>query len=324
VQCIPSQVLQSRLNKHFGGNFELCSPRFWTRCNPGADEEETCPPPALRLVDCRDIDGVCRVEILYDGVWGTICDDSFDDADATVVCRQLGYNASVARAVQSFGGGEGRPIWMDDLSCKGNENALSRCRFEEWGQHNCNHDEDVGVYCKRDVYSDSTLTSGGDGPATRQNHANRISHSRGRKPRNAPHAHAPAENRAAGGSKHDKEGHLESALSGGDGPATRQKHANRVSHSRGPKPWNAPHAQAHAVNLAAGDSKYKNKDKHSESALSGGGGRGTRHQPANRARHSRRSKAQRRSHWDDDVCFPRNTDQCCIWSQAFPGTATPI
>jgi hypothetical protein len=92
------------------------------------------------------------VEVFYKGQWGTICDDSWDLNDAKVACRQLGY----LNAVRAFQGGlvpdgSGR-IWLDQVACNGNEQSLSRCSHNPWGNHDCSHSEDAGVECSGGNY----------------------------------------------------------------------------------------------------------------------------------------------------------------------------
>lgn len=85
-----------------------------------------------------------RAEIYYNGKWGTICDDDWDNADATVFCRMMGF--SVGKALFNVGAGSG-DIWLDNVACLGTELTLWNCNKNNWGSHNCNHNEDAGVDC---------------------------------------------------------------------------------------------------------------------------------------------------------------------------------
>eukprot|EP00435_Cladocopium_sp_Y103_P033438 s2403_g8.t1 len=106
-----------------------------------------------------------RLEIYHNHQWGTVCDDNFDDVDALVVCRQLGFSTgrSLGNSVPEGAG----PIWMDEVNCLGNETRLDQCSFLNWGEHDCAHSEDVGVDCTQDpvlpVEGDLRLSGGNIG-----------------------------------------------------------------------------------------------------------------------------------------------------------------
>jgi len=70
-----------------------------------------------------------KVEVFFNGTWIKVCSDYWDIKDATVACRQLGF-AGALQARHSRSSHilrENERIWMNRLSCRGNESSLKEC-----------------------------------------------------------------------------------------------------------------------------------------------------------------------------------------------------
>ncbi|XP_046947158.1 neurotrypsin [Lynx rufus] len=102
--------------------------------------------PVIRLVGGSSArEG--RVELYHAGQWGTVCDDQWDEADAEVICRQLGLSGIAKAWNQAYFGEGSGPIMLDEVRCTGNELSIEQCPKSSWGEHNCDHKEDAGVSC---------------------------------------------------------------------------------------------------------------------------------------------------------------------------------
>ena len=150
---------------------------------------------ALRLLDGATYaaDGrLCegRVEIYYNGAWGTICDDYWNSTDVDVACRALGFAGGASghaailqnrdtrfgRAAEyneylrlgtcpedacgdaanqgvfydSHFGSGSGEILLDDVRCSGTEQGLLECSRNQ-GEHNCSLAETAGLRCLKEA-----------------------------------------------------------------------------------------------------------------------------------------------------------------------------
>lgn len=82
----------------------LCT---WVLCY--AQSDSGSPVIQLRLTGDKKKYYEGRVEVLYNGLWGTVCDDDFSISAAHVVCRELGFlDAESWFPSAKYGKGEGK------------------------------------------------------------------------------------------------------------------------------------------------------------------------------------------------------------------------
>ncbi|XP_019851047.1 PREDICTED: egg peptide speract receptor-like [Amphimedon queenslandica] len=115
-------------------------------CTPNATS-----PGSTRLFTLQTFNDFKRVEILYAGRWGTVCNTEWDITDAKITCntvRQSSEDAQVPTKFDSIVASQ-RPLWASGFMCNGTESNLVQCTISNPIGYtpNCNHINDVGIYC---------------------------------------------------------------------------------------------------------------------------------------------------------------------------------
>lgn len=96
--------------------------------------------------------------------WGTVCSEGWDDRDASVVCRRLGYRYGYAltspASLHYAPGDNNTPVHLTGVDCTGSETSLDACRGAQLSNRGdyggrgglnsvcLSHELDAGVVCR--------------------------------------------------------------------------------------------------------------------------------------------------------------------------------
>ncbi|XP_019855132.1 PREDICTED: scavenger receptor cysteine-rich domain superfamily protein-like [Amphimedon queenslandica] len=104
-----------------------------------------------------------RVELCVNGVWGSVCDNSWDSTEASTVCKQLGYEVSSYKT-NSFFGVSTLPMHIYYSSCSSSSTNLLGCYLSWLPSYSsyCNNYHEAGVICSSNCNNGQVRLYGSD------------------------------------------------------------------------------------------------------------------------------------------------------------------
>ncbi|KAL3846759.1 hypothetical protein ACJMK2_017720 [Sinanodonta woodiana] len=166
-------ILDRAYCRSFHKSLDECSSlSYATNCSHNQDAGVACN---IRLAGKASVStslAYGRVEVYYNGSWGTVCDNNWSSNEGSVVCKMFGYSGGVAITESLFGAGNG-PVWLGNVKCLSSAKDLSQCNHVGWGNVTtmfsqryyypswyCSHyNDDAGVICYDNV-NESQVTCG--------------------------------------------------------------------------------------------------------------------------------------------------------------------
>ena len=89
-----------------------------------------------------------RVEVCFRGTYVTICDTTWDNTAASVVCRQLGFSPYGAVGVRNNFPQSMLMATLQNVNCTGSESNLLQCSYMAGPPGTCGGYQDAGAVCQ--------------------------------------------------------------------------------------------------------------------------------------------------------------------------------
>ncbi|XP_061876017.1 antigen WC1.1-like [Colius striatus] len=138
-----------------------CPAGPWGRhdCGHKEDAGAVCSEfTALRLENSDSCSG--RLQVFYNGTWGSVCSNSMTPKTVSLACEELGCGKEGTLEIQGPRGRVSGPAWLDRVECEERHGSFWLCPSDPWNPRSCDELRDVTHITCRGTRPKMTPTPG--------------------------------------------------------------------------------------------------------------------------------------------------------------------